>query len=311
MIDIELRHLAAMAAIAEEGSFGRAAARLGYTQSTVSQQIAALERAVGGLVFDRPGGPKAVRLTPLGSVVLGQGRELLAKAEALSDAVDRFKAGDGRIDIGTFQSVSNVILPSVVRRLRAEHPGCDIRLSEEEPDQPELGDLDLIFYDGLIEGDVESRKLLDDPYLLVARAGAFPEGPVPLERLDGVPMVAWPLTCDQPLMEQAIARSGARPQVVFRSAVNDTLLSMVRAGLGSAVLPWLAIRGADVSSDGRLSVHELQPSLPPREIYLHWRAGHTHSPLTGRAIDLAFEAAAELDVSTEWRRGNAGASPRP
>ncbi|MFI9553872.1 LysR family transcriptional regulator [Nonomuraea endophytica] len=292
--DIELRHLAAMAAIAEEGSFGRAAARLGYTQSTVSQQVAALEKAVGGLVFDRPGGPKPVRLTPLGSVVLDHAKDLLAKAAALTDAVDRFKAGDGRIDIGTFQSVSNVILPSVVRRLRAEHPGCDIRLSEEEPDQPQLGNLDLLFYDGRIDDDAEQLKLLDDPYLLVAGAGDFPDGPVPLKRLDGAPMVAWPLICDQTLMEQAIARGGARPQVVFRSAVNDTLLSMVRAGLGSAVLPWLAIRGAGISSDDRLRVHELRPSPPPREIYLHWRSGRTHSPLAGRAIEIAIEVAAEL-----------------
>ncbi|NDL61064.1 LysR substrate-binding domain-containing protein [Phytoactinopolyspora mesophila] len=294
MTDVELRHLAAMAAIAEEGSFGRAAARLGYTQSTVSQQVAALERAVGGQVFDRPGGPKRVRLTPLGAVVLEHGRELLAKAETLADAVDRFHAGDGRIDIGTFQSVSNVILPSVVRRLRDEQPGCDIRLSEEEPDQPQIGDLDLLFYDGRLDGDVEHLKLLDDPYLLVAPAGAFPDGPVPLERLDGVPMVAWPLICDQLLMEQAVERSGARPQVVFRTAVNDALLSMVRAGMGSAVLPWLAIRGADVSSDDRLRVHELRPSLPSREIYLHWRAGRVHSPLAGRAMEIAAEVAAEL-----------------
>ncbi|WP_284435943.1 LysR family transcriptional regulator [Streptomyces sp. TUS-ST3] len=294
MSNIEVRHLAAMAAIAEEGSFGRAAVRLGYTQSTVSQQIAALERTVGGPVFDRPGGPKPVRLTPLGSVVLDHGRALLAKAQALADAVERFQAGDGRIDIGTFQSVSSMILPSVVRRLRDEHPGCDIRLSEEEPEQPQLGDLDLLFYDGRIDGDVEHRKLLDDPYLLVAGAGVFPEGPVPLERLDGLPMVAWPLTCDQPAMEQAVARSGARPRVVFRSAVNDTLLSMVRAGLGSALLPWLVVLGADVLSDDRLRVHELRPSLPPREIHLHWQAGRIHSPLAARAVDIAVEVAAEL-----------------
>lgn len=292
--NVELRHLAAMAAIADEGSFGRAAARLGYTQSTVSQQIAALERAVGGPVFDRPGGPRQVRLTPLGSVVLERGRAVLAQAGALSDAVDRFWAGDGRIDIGTFQSVSNVILPSVVRRLRDEHPGCDIRLSEEEPEQPQIGDLDLLFYDGRVDGDVEHRKLLDDPYLLVAGAGTFPDGPVPLELLDGRPMVAWPLTCDQPLMEQAVARSGARPLIVFRTAVNDTLLSMVRAGLGSALLPWLAIRGAGISSDDRLSVHALRPSLPPREIYLHWRAGRVPSPLAARAVEIAVEVAAGL-----------------
>jgi DNA-binding transcriptional LysR family regulator len=294
MIDIELRHLAAMVAIADEGSFGRAATRLGYTQSTVSQQIAALERAVGGAVFDRPGGPKAVRITPLGVVVLGQGRELLAKAGALDDAVTRFRAGDGRIDIGTFQSVSNVILPTVVRRLREEFPNCDIRLSEEEPEQPQIGELDLLFYDGPVGGDVARVKLLDDPYYLVAAAGTFPDGSVALHELDGKPMVAWPLTCDQPFMEQAIARHGATPNVVFRTAVNDTLLSMVRAGLGSAMLPWLAITGADVVADDRLRVHELRPSVPPREIYLHWRAGRTHSPLGRRAIDIAIEVAAEL-----------------
>src|SRR6266571_5516327 len=114
MANVELRHLATMAAIAEEGSFGRAADRLGYTQSTVSQQIATLERAVGGPVFDRPGGPRPVRLTPLGAVVLDHGRDLMAKADQLSEAIDRFKAGHGRIDIGTFQSISNLILPAVV-----------------------------------------------------------------------------------------------------------------------------------------------------------------------------------------------------
>ena len=292
---IELRHLAALAAVVEEGSFGRAAARLGYTQSSVSQQITGLERAVGGPVFDRPGGPRPVRLTPLGAVVLGHGRDLLAGAAGLADAVDRFRAGDGRIDIGTFQSVSGGILPAVVRRLRDEHPGCDIRLSEEEPEHPRIGDLDLLFHDRrLDDGDVAGTKLLDDPYLLVALTGAFPAGPVPVERLDGAPMVAWPLTCDQPWMEEAVGRSGARPRVVFRTAVNDTLLSMVRAGLGSALLPALALRAAAVPADDRLRIHELRPALPPRQIHLHWPAGRSRSPLATRAVTIATEVAADL-----------------
>lgn len=294
MADIELRHLAALAAIADEGSFGRAAVRLGYTQSTVSQQIAALERTVGGAVFDRPGGPQRVRITPLGSVVLAQGRELLARADALLEAVDRFTAGEGRIDIGTFQSISTVILSPIVRRLREEYPACDIRLSEEEADQPRIGDLDLLFYDGLITDDVEHVKLLDDPYLLVAARGTFPDGPVALRDLDDQPMVAWPLKGDQAGMEQALARGGAHPRVVFRTAVNDAQLSMVRAGLGSTVRPWLAIHGAAVQDDPRLSVHELRPAVPPRPIYLHWRAGHSASPLTRRAIEIATEVAAGL-----------------
>ncbi|MER6563508.1 LysR family transcriptional regulator [Streptomyces sp. NPDC001027] len=294
MSDVELRHLAAMAAVADEGSFGRAAARLGYTQSTVSQQIAALEKAVGGPVFDRPGGPKPVRITPLGAVVLAHGRALLAGSRALADAVDRFRAGDGRVDIGTFQSVSNVILPLIVRRLRDEHPGCDIRLFEEETDRPRLDELDLMFFDGRVDGDVEHRKLLDDPYVLVARRGDFPDGPVRPARLDGAPMVAHPPICDQARLEQALARRGVRPRIVCRTAGNETVLSMVRAGMGSAVLPRLAVRGADLGSDASLCVHALEPGLPPREIFLLWQAGRTHSPLAARAIEIAVDVTGEI-----------------
>ena len=178
MTEIDLRQLTTMVAIAEEGTFTRAANRLGYAQASVSKQIGALERVLGGSVFDRPGGPRPVQLTPLGAVVLEHGRELLSKADALGDAVERFKAGDGRIDIGTMQSVSNVILPAVIRRLKQEHPNCEIRLSETEQDEAQIGDLDLLFYDGPISEDAEHVLLLEDPYFVVARPGEFPTGPI-------------------------------------------------------------------------------------------------------------------------------------
>ncbi|MCE7004059.1 LysR family transcriptional regulator [Kibdelosporangium philippinense] len=303
MSDVDLRHLTTMIAIAEEGTFSRAAARLGYTQSSVSQHIAALEKTVGGVLFDRPGGPKPVRLTPLGAVVLEQGRQLLSKAEALGHAVDRFKAGDGRIDVGTLQSVSSVILPTVLRRLRDEHPTCDIRLSEAEPDDAQIGDLDLLFYDGPISDDTEHVLLMHDPYRVVAHPGDLPAGPVPARELDGKPMVAWPVTSDQPRLEQALADAGAQPRIVFRSAGNDTILSMVRAGMGLAVLPWLAIHHVVCRDCGSihgpegwpdLRVHELDPT-PTRAIYLHWPPGRSgQSPLAARAIEIAVEVAREL-----------------
>src|SRR5688500_17905332 len=293
MADVELRHLRTMAAITEEGTFGRAAGRLGYTQSSVSQQIATLEKAVGGAVFDRPGGPRPVRITPLGEVVLAHGRDLLAKAEALADAVDRFRAGNGRIDIGTFQGVSKLILPTVVRRLLIDHPGCDIRLFEVGPEDPRIGDPDLLFHYGPIAGDVEHVDLLDEPYLLVAGAGAFPEGPVRVKLLDKTPMVAWPRNHHQTWLERTLAGNGARPRIVFRTTGHETILSMVRAGIGSAVLPSLALHGSDAWSDERLSIHELRPS-PARTWYLHWRAERAQSPLATRAIDIAVEAANEL-----------------
>src|SRR5919106_457238 len=65
-LGVELRHLAALQAISAEGTFGKAARRLGYTQSAVSQQIATLERIVGERLLDRPGGPRPVTLTEAG-----------------------------------------------------------------------------------------------------------------------------------------------------------------------------------------------------------------------------------------------------
>lgn len=293
MGNLELRHLRALVAISEEGTFGRAAERLGYSQSTVSQQVAALERDVGGALFDRPGGPRAVRLTPLGSLVLEGARELLARADVLNDTLERFRAGAGRIDIGTFESVSAVVLPGLVRRLREEHPGCDVRLFEGEPEDPRIGKLDLLFHDAPVGGGVESVKLLDDPYVLVAQPGEFPSGPVPLSLLDGHPMVAWPTTCAQPRLEEALGRARSRPQVVFRSASNEALVAMVRSGIGVAILPRLAVSSARVNADPRLQINELDPAIC-REVALHWPAGRTLSPLASHAIRIARELAASL-----------------
>ena len=151
--------------------------------------------------------------------------------------------------------------------------------------------MDLLFFDRGIEGGVEHRKLLDDPYALVARRGDFPPGPVPLTSLHRAPMVAWPAACDQPRVEAAFAGAGVRPRIVFRTTGNEAVLSMVRAGVGSAVLPRLAL-GALEALDPALSVHPLHPPFPPREIYLLWQAGRTHSPLAARAIEIALEITA-------------------
>src|SRR4051794_41848496 len=79
LVGVEARHLAALQAIAEERSFSRAAERLGYAQSAVSQQIAALERAAGLKLVERPGGPRPVSLTEAGEIVLRHADRLLAR----------------------------------------------------------------------------------------------------------------------------------------------------------------------------------------------------------------------------------------
>ena len=79
LFGLELRHLVALEAIASEGSFGRAAQRLGYTQSAISQQIASLERIVGQRLVERPGGPRPVTLTEAGALLLSHAEGIMAR----------------------------------------------------------------------------------------------------------------------------------------------------------------------------------------------------------------------------------------
>src|SRR5260221_8750823 len=81
-LGIELRHLAAIDAVETEGSFGRAAIKLGYTQSAISQQIATLERIVGEQLIERPGGPRPVSLTEAGHLLLRHARAIVSRLQA-------------------------------------------------------------------------------------------------------------------------------------------------------------------------------------------------------------------------------------
>ena len=176
--DIEIRHLSALKAVAEEGSFGRAATRLGFSQSAVSQQIAALERAVGSPVFDRPGGPKRVELTPTGALLLEHAEAILGRIVTASDDLDRLRTGSaGHLTVGTFQSVSVRILPSVVKAMRAERPGVEIRLHESDDheaiiEQLLAGSLDVAFVVARIEDPrLDITELFFDPFVAVTARG--------------------------------------------------------------------------------------------------------------------------------------------
>lgn len=287
--DLDLRQLAAFDAVAQEGTFAKAAARLGYTQSAVSQQIASLERLVGDKLFDRPGGPRPVELTPLGRLVLGHTRDLLARAEATADAIDRFQRGEvGRLEIGTFQSVSNVLLPAILARMLAEYPNVDIRLFEAEDDllldtKVLDGTLDVSFVVGTRTGELETRVLLDDHFVLITPTEDLPPGPVDPSILDGHAFVGYPNGSCQMNIEGGLRERGAVPTFVFRTVDNGAVTAMVRAGMGWAVMPQLAL---DAHPSG-IDVHPLVPALPPRQVSVCWRRDRTLSPIARRLVEVA------------------------
>jgi len=291
--DLEMRHLVAFDAVATAGTFGRAAEKLGYTQSAISQQIASLERLIDGKLFDRPGGPKPVELTPLGEQLLVWARELLGRVDAVGEDLDRFRTGEvGRITVGTYQSVSAKVLPMVVGRMRAEYPDVEIRVFESDLDD-ELdqalarGELDLSFVVGDWSGQFESQPLFKDPFVLVSRPGEFKPGAVRLSELSGVPMVGQHANSCQMMNEMGLRAAGLEPNYVFRTNDNGTVSAMVKAGLGVAVMPLLCVEPTDTE----LELHPLRPALPDRRISIAWRKGRTLSPVAERFVELAHEEA--------------------
>jgi DNA-binding transcriptional LysR family regulator len=120
-LGVEFRHLAALAAVAEEGSFNAAATRLGYVQSAVSQQIAALERAIGARVIERSRGCQSLTLSAAGEVLLEHSEQILARLAAAWADVEALE--DGRVGVarvGLPPGVESHVVPRVLPRLARE-----------------------------------------------------------------------------------------------------------------------------------------------------------------------------------------------
>ena len=300
-LGVELRHLAALQAIAEEGSFGRAARRLGYTQSAVSQQVATLERLVGERLVERPGGPRPVTLTEAGRMLQRHAEAIVARLQAAQADLHALSSGAaGTLRVGTYQSVGKHVLPAVMRRFGAAWPRVELKLTELSTDEDliglvERGELDLTFADFRdAQGPFDDVHLFDDPYVLLVQAGT------PLARrrrdrpsLDEVaelPLIGFRQCRSTRMVEAQLNDAGLHPGFVFRSDDNGTVQAMVGAGIGVALVPRLTVDLHDAST----VAIELGELVPPRRISLVWHSDRYHSPAARAFVELAQEVGAEF-----------------
>ncbi|MDQ5819993.1 MAG: LysR family transcriptional regulator, partial [Actinomycetota bacterium] len=225
-----MRHLAALEAVSREGSFGRAATALGYTQSAVSQQIATLERIVDEKLVDRPGGPKPVSLTEAGRLLLRHAEAIVARIAAAQADLTALRDGEaGTLRVGIYQSIGQRILPELMRRFAASWPLVDVALTESASDEEllelvERGELDLTFADlPLTEGPFEFVELLRDPWLLVVPADsplADRGSPPPLREIANLDLIGFRQCRSMTQIEAALRRP---IEFVFRSDHNGTV----------------------------------------------------------------------------------------
>src|SRR4051794_9044399 len=196
---LELRALEAFAAVTEAGSFRAAARSLGYTQSAISYQVAALERRLDARLFARPGGRRRVTLTPLGELAYVHAQRVLAAAQALEADMTAALAGErGTLRIGITQGLG-LLLADPLARVRQHSPGIEVSLTE--PRTPQMliqqiraGEVDVGFYIN-VEPDehVSIETLFEDTWVLLTQQ-ADPLAnlrAVGLDVLDGADMIAW------------------------------------------------------------------------------------------------------------------------
>src|ERR671926_1193458 len=130
---LDVRRLRVLREVAAQGSFSAAAEKLGYTQSAVSQQVAALEREAGSTLIER--NPRGLRLTDAGEALVRHADKILARlaeAEAELEAIAGLRGG--RLRLATFPSAGATIMPEAIARFRERHPGVELTLEPAEPE---------------------------------------------------------------------------------------------------------------------------------------------------------------------------------
>jgi DNA-binding transcriptional LysR family regulator len=258
LMEPSLTALRVLRAIAEVGSFSAAATTLGYTQSAVSRQVAALERESGQTLFER--GPGGARLTANGLILLRHARVVLDEIAAAQRELDGVEPDLQVVRVGAFISAGAVLLPRALRVLRDLRP--DVRVTTREGTTPALvravraGTLDLAVISARPpyrppddELPALATTTIHETGLVIAAPvhGRFAgRTAVGVDELDDVDWIASPSTSGEPLMGVWPGLAG-RPRIVHTARDWLTKLQLVAAGCGlTTISPILA----DVLPDG-------------------------------------------------------------
>ncbi|MEU3740182.1 LysR family transcriptional regulator [Streptomyces sp. NPDC032198] len=288
---LDLARLRALHAVSVHGTVGGAATALGYTPSAISQQIAKLERETRTTLLERQG--RGVALTEEARHLAATAQELMAIVErAETELEERRGLPAGRLTIAAFASAARGLLPGVLADLAHRHPALDARMSEIDPhlsiDLVAKGAVDMaVVHDWDIAPlptppGVEQAIIGDDYCDLVVPAGHWlaGRGAVRREELKGERWITQPpgLVCHEWLV-RTLREAGCEPDIAHTAEENPTLVALVAAGLGIALIPRL---GRGPIPDGAVTVR-LDP-LPVRRLYALWRAGASRRPAIAETV---------------------------
>ena len=286
--------------VAHRGSISAAAAALSYTQSAVSQQVAALESETGLVLLERH--PRGVSLTAAGQALVGHADGILARLEAAEEAMAAI-AGlrGGRLRMASFPSAGATLMPRAIAEFRGTYPDVELSLAEGEPEEiaPRLraGELDLALLfefagETLIDERMTRAELLEDPMFLalprthrLATRGRL--------RLEDLSEQAWVQTSQSSPCAGHVVRcchaAGFEPNVAFESDDYQTIQGLVAAGVGVALIPRMALSA--VRED--VAIRSLSPAPPVRSVIAAAPAGARLVPAANAMLGILQEQARE------------------
>lgn len=292
---MELRQLEYFVAVAEEGSFTKAAARMHIAQSGVSAQILQLERELGQRLFDRT--RRSVQLTDVGTAVLSHARAALAAAAGARQVADEYRdVLRGHVSVGLAASSSFAFdLTDMLAKFHRDHPLVEISLLEAATD---------ILIAGLLDGRHDAAVIappLDPPpelgLELVADealvAAVRPDDPlaandaVTLDDLAGRPLITFsPMIGTRSTIDAAFAAAGVEARIGIEASDPSVLAELAAGGLGVALVPEPYARARELTLRTLPIVGvELRGSLA-----LAWNSARRPSPSARRLVEYARES---------------------
>ncbi len=280
---MDIRPLRHFAAVAETLHFGRAAERLGMTQPPLSQSIMALEKTLGAPLFVRS--KRSVRLSPLGEAWLPDVLAALAAVDELPTTARRLRDGQtGLLSLSFVSTADYSVLPDLVSRYSRAYPDVEIRLVEATSDVqiPAIvagerhAGIIIPPSDRALPEPLAYQRLVSEPLVAAAPAAWIEDGRLAVE--DGVlvpeaivdaPLILFPRTVApafHDLVTGYFARLGRPAHIVQEAIQMQTIISLVSAGLGVALVP------ASLRNLARAGVAYVEVRDPPTlETGLAWR----------------------------------------
>ncbi len=294
-MDLKLKDLRYLVAVADQRHFGRAAAHCFVSQPTLSAQLKKLEQSLGVQLIERA--PNNVSLTPAGEQIVARARRILeASDEVVTLARSQRDPLAGTLSLALLPTIAPYLLPRVLPAIKKSLPRLELRLYEHQtaPMLEKLhgGELDVGILALPVElGGLTARELYREPFLvaLPERHALAARDTLRVADLKGEKLLL--LEDGHCLRDQALevcSRVGVRDSQDFRATSLETLRQMVATGAGITLLPELAGRGAYRNARGVVLRPFARPA-PVRHIGALWRK----TSARGAAIEALARSIAE------------------